>query len=865
MADAIVGDLAAGLIRKLVSLATNQVIQVWKLHEDLETLRQRYELIGALLHDAQTKNIIMSSAKIWFNKLEDVAQVAEAFMDELEFEVTRRKVENRHKVRDFFVPSKNTLLYRSKVAHKIKNINASFDKICKWATDIGLKPVEHLRSTVQHREIRYTQPFEDESLIVGRDDDISFLVNLLCNPNDEGLQVKAILGMGGQGKTTLARMVYNRDAVIKMFPKRMWVTVSDDFDFMMILNQMVVSLTSSPSVLDNAEEVSSNYSTTVNQSHDVNKGSKAAYVRLEGFKDVKPSMFKLRFDTVQALYAEATIFNCVLPKLKYLRVLVLNSFCNEVPGLIGNLKCLKHLDISRTAYSNTSYKLPNHVTRLYNLQTLRISLAHELPENICQLVNLRHLVIGAYTKTRYMFVGIERLTSLQTLPHFVVNKNQNCLVGQLGMLKNLRGSLKLYGLNEVENIEDARKAKLCEKSNVRHLLLKWRNNEDEREEGEYNDEAVLEGLEPHLNLKVLEIEDFMGKKFASWISMMTNMVRIAVTDCSRCEGFPRLGHLPKLREICIKKMENVKVIGNDLCVGLSPAQKAVTSAMYPSVTTLTLRRLPKLEEWVEDVLSKGGKDQIVFPKLEELEISDCPKLRKILNSCFPSLKDLSITNSERILENLVDCKGLQQLTLGVSLKILSVYDCPNLVSINLVEGSAGLKSLYLSGLPSSLLDGISTQIQSSTLRELSLGPFSDEFPWPFSSSLHSFPNLVWLALRGTEMVKSIALFEQLQLSTFPALTELFICDFGGMKDLVLSIAKLPSLADLSIHNYIEKRVDQNGSRFNIFRISDGMMSRGTLTGFLFTHDSKILHECGPFSPAPMNYEECSPQTLEPSV
>ncbi|WOH09430.1 hypothetical protein DCAR_0728887 [Daucus carota subsp. sativus] len=1071
MAEAIVDDLSAGLVRKLISLATDEVIQIWKLDEDLKTLRQRFESFGALLHDAQNKNLIMSSAKIWFNKLEEVAQVAEAFMDELEYEVSRRKVENRHRVKDFFTPSKNSLLYRFKVAHKIKNINTSFDKICKWATVIGLKPVEHLRSTVQHREIRYTQPFEDESLIVGRDDDISFLVNMLCNQNDEGLQVNAILGMGGQGKTTLARIVYNRDAVINMFPKRMWVTVSDDFDFIKILNQMVVSLTSSPSVLDNPEgliknlqkklkgekfllvlddvwnenpeewdklrnsllgvggargskifvttrkqevvdatqcsdpylvkklteedswelfkqraflnrgvldteafialgktmvercgglplaiktlgsllyskkteeewlliqnseiwksrgvlsslrlsydnlpcsslkrcfaycsimpkdhyiykdkliqiwmalgflpgdgtvlmedtgneyfdillgnsllqdvekdkygyitnckmhdlvhdlalEVSSNYSITANPSHDVNKGSKATYLRLEGFKDVKPSMFKLRFDTIQALYAEATIFYCVLPKLKYLRVLVLNSFCEELPGLIGNLKCLKHLDVSRIAYSNISYKLPNQVTRLYNLQTLRISSLHELPENICQLVNLRHLVIGN-TKTRYMFVGIERLTCLQTLPYFVVKKNQNCLVGQLGMLKNLRGTLKLYGLNEVENIEEARKAKLCEKSNIRHLLLNWRSNEDEREDGEYTDEGVLEGLEPHPNLKALEIEDFMGKKFASWIPMMTNMVKIAMTDCSRCEGFPPLGHLPKLRKICIEKMENVKVIGNNLCGGLNLAQKPDTAAMYPSVTKLILRKLPKLEEWVEDIFSK---DQTVFPKLEKLEISDCPRLRKILNSCFPSLKDLSITNSESnmILETMYmhlsslttlhlrkisdggghlssssSCSNLESILKvllknnSLSLTSLLLFDCPNLASVNIVEGSAGLKHLALVRVPSSLVDGISAQIQSSTLTHLRLGPFWDEFPWPFPSSLDSFPNLVVLFLRGLENVKSIALFEQLQFSTFPALTQLVIHNFGGMKTLVLSIAKLPSLKDLSIEN-----------------------------------------------------------------
>ncbi|KAK1402001.1 NBS-containing resistance-like protein [Heracleum sosnowskyi] len=48
-------------------------------------------------------------------------------------------------------------------------------------------------------------------------------------------------------------MVYNRDVEINMFPKRMWVTVSDDFDYTKILNQMVVSLTSKPCMLESTE------------------------------------------------------------------------------------------------------------------------------------------------------------------------------------------------------------------------------------------------------------------------------------------------------------------------------------------------------------------------------------------------------------------------------------------------------------------------------------------------------------------------------------------------------------------------------------------------------------------------------------
>ena len=76
-----------------------------------------------------------------------------------------------------------------------------------------------LTTTVQPMEIRNTPPFEDESLIVGRDGDITFLVETVCT-NHEDLPVIAFMGMGGLGKTTLACMVYNRDVVTDMFTKR---------------------------------------------------------------------------------------------------------------------------------------------------------------------------------------------------------------------------------------------------------------------------------------------------------------------------------------------------------------------------------------------------------------------------------------------------------------------------------------------------------------------------------------------------------------------------------------------------------------------------------------------------------------------
>ncbi|KAK1364456.1 hypothetical protein POM88_040017 [Heracleum sosnowskyi] len=386
------------------------------------------------------------------------------------------------------------------------------------------------------------------------------------------------------------------------------------------------------------------------------------------------------------------------------------------------------------------------------------------------------------------------------------------------------GMFEFYGLSDEENIEKAVKAKLCENSGIKQLVLSWRvkkGERGERKDGGYIDDDVMKKLESHPNLKELTVEGFLGMKPALWINKMANLVTITLKDCNKCEVLPPLGHLPQLRILEIVGMKNVKGIGNPakdtswtnhILPKLKEWVEAVTSTgarrtLYPSLTKLKLSNLPKLEEWEEGATRGNGQSE--FPKLESFKINNCPKLRKIPKSCFPSLKKLSIGNSESsmILESisenvssletvklgggipcrsstshsrtesiinmllrnnslsltkfdLIDCKDVQSLTLGVSVEKLWVYNCPNLMSIHLDEGSSGLKSLSIRKCYSSLLDMVSAQIQSSTLEYLKLGPFldeMDEFPFPFSSSINSFRNLPELKFECSPGVNCVKL------------------------------------------------------------------------------------------------------------
>ncbi|XP_074324506.1 uncharacterized protein LOC141661403 isoform X2 [Apium graveolens] len=154
------------------------------------------------------------------------------------------------------------------------------------------------------------------------------------------------------------------------------------------------------------------------------------------------------------------------------------------------------------------------------------------------------------------------------------------------------------------------------------------------------------------------------------------------------------------------------------------------------------------------------------------------------------------------------CKGLTYLTLGVALELLEVYHCPELAMINIVKGSGGLKYLRIASCPS-LSEWVFVQSMSTTLVQLVLGPFMEEleeFLWPFSSlaaSVISFTKLKDLNLHGWDNVKSILpsgkIGDRLS-SAFPALAELGIHDFEGVKALPDLLAELPTLRDLYIYN-----------------------------------------------------------------
>ncbi|CDP14728.1 unnamed protein product [Coffea canephora] len=457
---------------------------------------------------------------------------------------------------------------------------------------------------------------------------------------------------------------------------------------------------------------------------------------LKNIEGIPPNL-----QTLYYLGGDGIMLEDILERSRYLSVLIVDSLgVTHLPNSVGDMKHLRHLDIRRTDIT----ALPDSITKLYNLMTLKVGCLKERPKKFGNLINLRHFEFLSAMGQSCFFPGIGQLANLRTLPHFRVSQDKGCQLEELEHLRNLRGELKISGLENVSSFESAAKAKLSEKSSIQGLRLSWNGTKEDCDDNNIN--SVMEGLQPHPDLKSLAIWGFQGSRYPSWMVakdhltvLLRNLVEIKLRGLGKCEQVPPLGDLPCLESLEMESLHNVKRIGAEF-YGLLARSSACSSSSSRKVEPITL-----------------------FPKLSSFVLRDM--------------------------------KNMENLT---SLAMLEIFKCGSLACIRNLNSLTSLESLYLNDC-SALLDASLESLRTLSIlgcdKSLTLGGFSndlDHFPWP-----HSITNLVSLErleLRGWPKITSLP--DQIQhLST---LRTLEIGEFEGLEVLPEWMGSLRNLRDLWI-------------------------------------------------------------------
>ena len=94
---------------------------------------------------------------------------------------------------------------------------------------------------------------EDEEYVVGIDFDIEKSVKILTNEKD-CVDVLAIVGMGGSGKTTLARNIYNHAKIKKYFKYQAWVSMSPGWVLSDVMSEISRQINDQTGLFDGLSE-----------------------------------------------------------------------------------------------------------------------------------------------------------------------------------------------------------------------------------------------------------------------------------------------------------------------------------------------------------------------------------------------------------------------------------------------------------------------------------------------------------------------------------------------------------------------------------------------------------------------------------
>ncbi|XP_058788072.1 disease resistance protein RPM1-like [Vicia villosa] len=239
-------EIAVSLvIDQLLPLLTKEVKLLRGIHKEFADIKDELECIQAFLKDADKRASTAEGVKTWVKQVREAAfrieDVIDEYMIQLKVEQQPRCVPIFQKIAHLL----KTIIPRHQIPSEILAIKLSICEIKERSERYGFQRSLDQGSSSYRRSpsAKWHDPrlgalYIEESEFVGFEEPRKRLIDWMVKGRGERTVV-SVVGMGGQGKTTLAKKVFDSQDVVRHFDCRVWITVSQSYNAEDLLREML--------------------------------------------------------------------------------------------------------------------------------------------------------------------------------------------------------------------------------------------------------------------------------------------------------------------------------------------------------------------------------------------------------------------------------------------------------------------------------------------------------------------------------------------------------------------------------------------------------------------------------------------------